>query len=64
MQLKKLKRGDYFTRKQIEYPKESQVLVRDEYDRETGKYICYHWDDVNKYVMLKGTTEVFTDFTF
>ena len=64
MTVKQLKQGDYFTRRPIAEPKESQVYVRDEYDRETRKYICYKWDDVKHYVLLKGTTEIYTDFIF
>ena len=43
-----LKKGDWFTKKEINEPKESQVWVRGEYDRESKKYICYRWDDINR----------------
>ena len=62
--VKELKKGEFFTRREIEYPDERQVLVRGEYDRESKKYCCYHWNDVNSWVMLKGTTKAYTDFTF
>lgn len=64
MTVKELKKETWFTRKQIAYPKESQVYIRGEYDRETKKYICYKWDDINACVLLKGSTEIYTDFIF
>ena len=64
MTVKELKKKEYFTRKQIEYPKDSQVYIRGEYDRETKKYFCYKWNDVNAYILLKGNTTVYTDFIF
>lgn len=62
--LKDVKKGEYFTLKPIEYPSESRVFVRDEYDRETKKFGCYKWSDVNQYTEKKGTTTVYIDFIF
>lgn len=62
--LKDLKKGEYFTLKPIAFPAESQVYVRDEYDRSEKKYWVYKWSDVNAGRFMKGTKEVFTDFTF
>lgn len=39
-----LKKGEYFTLKEIEYPKESQVYVRGDYDRGTKTYSCTKWN--------------------
>lgn len=64
MMLKDLKKGDWFTLKPIANPTERQVYIRGDYDRESKKYSVSHWDDVNDERMLKGSTEVFTDFTF
>ena len=64
MKLKELKRGDWFTLKPIENPKESQVYIRDEYDRESKKYVCGKFSDISASRLLKGDTEVYTDFTF
>lgn len=36
--IKQLKYGEYFTLKEIEFPKENQVWIRDEYDREERAY--------------------------
>ncbi len=60
MQLKDLKRGDFFKRKATS----SIVYIRDEYERTLKKYSCYKFDDVNSEIFLKGSTEVYTDFTF
>lgn len=64
MTVRELKKGEMFTLKPIEYPRESQVYVRDEYDRSTKKYICYKWSDVNAERLLKGDKEVYTEFCF
>ena len=64
MTVKELKKGDYFTKKNIEYPKDNQVWIRDEYDRTEKKYLCYNFSDVNRWAYLKGTAEVYTEFTF
>lgn len=64
MQLKDLKKGDYFTLKPIEYPTEKQVFVRGEYSRESKKYNVVHFDDINHERLLKGETTVYTDFIF
>ena len=62
--VKDLKKGEWFTLKPVEEPKPNQVWVRDEYDRTTKTYICYNWDDVNRYREFKGNKEVYTEFTF
>ncbi|MFM7010300.1 MAG: hypothetical protein ACKO0Z_13390 [Betaproteobacteria bacterium] len=57
--LKSLKSGDYFRRKAT-----GKVLVRGPYDIGSKTFCCHYFDDVNKFVYLKGSTEVITDFTF
>ena len=64
MTLKEIKRGEFFTRKSIENPTESQVWIRGEYDREQKKYECTRFDDINRTIYLKGATTVYTEFTF
>lgn len=64
MKLKELKQGDWFTLKPIEEPKASQVYIRGEYDRTEKKYDCGKFSDISYSRMLKGDTEVYTDFTF
>lgn len=64
MKLKELKQGEYFTKKDISEPTETQVFVRGEYCREDKKYIIYRFSDVNDFQMMKGDKEVFTDFVF
>lgn len=65
MKLKELKKGDFFTLKNIAYPKEGQVYIKDEYDRSTKTYICYAFKDKNIFIRcIKGDKEIFTDFTF
>ena len=46
MKIRELKRGDYFTLKDIAEPKESQVWVRGEYDRSTRTYSATNFSDM------------------
>ena len=64
MLLKELKKGEWFTLKPIEYPKESQVYVRGDYEKSEKKYSCIKWSDINSERFLKGTTIVYTEFIF
>lgn len=64
MKLKDLKKGDYFTKKSIENPSESQVWVRGDYDKSTKTYDCHNWADVNRFCSIKGDKEVFVEFVF
>ena len=64
MLLKELKKGEWFTLKPIEYPKESQVYVRGDYERSEKKYSCIKWSDANSERFLKGSTIVYTEFIF
>lgn len=64
MKIRELKQGDYFTLKQIDEPKESQVWIRGEYDRSTRTYSATNFSDMNRERCFKGDKEVFTDFIF
>jgi len=59
-----LKRGEWFTLRPIAEPKDSQVYIRGEYDRSLRQYECGKFSDISAYRMLKGTTPVYTEFTF
>lgn len=64
MTVKQLKKGEWFTLKPIAEPKESQVFVRGDYDRTEKKYECGKFSDISYSRLLKGDTEVYTDFVF
>ena len=64
MKIKELKQGDFFTKKAVEYPRESQVWVRGAYDRSEKKYECTRFDDASSCCYLRGEKEVFTNFVF
>lgn len=64
MKIKDIKKGDYFTLKDIPEPKDSQVYIRGEYCRENKKYSCYKFNDVNDERFFSGDKEVFTNMTF
>lgn len=62
--IKNLKKGSYFTFKDVDFPSESQVWIRDEYDRESRKYLVYCFGDVNKSRLVSGDKIIFTNFIF
>jgi len=64
MELKELKKGEFFTLKQIEEPKATQVYIRGEYNRECKAYDCINFNDISKFRLLKGDRTIYTDFTF
>ena len=57
--IKDLKHGEYFTLREIEEPKESQVWIRDDYDPAEKEYICYNFADTSKWKYLKGDKKVY-----
>ena len=64
IKLKDLKKGEFFTRKPIEEPKERQVFIKDFYVREDKKYFCQRWSNISDGIELKGDTIVYTEFYF
>lgn len=64
MKIKDLKKGEYFTIKPIEEPKETQVYIKGEYDRNSKKYCCGKFSDISYSRDFDGNKEVYTDFTF
>jgi len=64
MKIKELKKGDFFTKKELDAPKDSQVWIRGDYDRSSKRYECQRFDDACSFCYLPGTKEVFTGFTF
>lgn len=64
MTVKQLKKGEWFTLKPISEPKESQVFIRGDYDRSAKEYECGKFSDISYSRLLKGDTEVYTDFVF
>lgn len=64
MKLKELKKGELFTLKPIETPKESQIFVKDDYDRSEKKYWAGKWSCYGDGKYIDGNREVYTEFTF
>ena len=64
MKIKDLKKGEWFTFKNVEYPTAKQVWIRGHYDRATKTYSVCCFDDVNKERFVKANKEVFTEFIF
>ena len=59
-----IKRGEFFTKKPVEYPNESQVFIKGDYVRTNRKYSCVKFSDVNSECFLKADTTVYVDFIF
>lgn len=64
IKLKDLKKGDFFTLKNIECPTENNVYIRGDYERSTKKYSCTRYDDYCAESFFKGDKIVYTDFIF
>ena len=62
--IEQLKKGEYFTLKPIEYPRESQVYVREDYDHSLKKYGASKFSDFCSDRYFKRGTIVYIDFTF
>lgn len=62
--LSELKKGEYFTTREIAEPNENQVFVKGDYDRSTKTYSCYKFGDVNEERFFKGTQKIFVEFVF
>ena len=62
--IRDLKKDEYFTLRQFEEPKESQVWVMDGYDRAERKWYAYKFADVNDGRYFNGDKDACTGFTF
>lgn len=62
--LKDLKKGEWFTLKEIEYPDINQVWIKGDFDRSEKKYCCTRWDDINRDKLVAGDKIVYVDFIF
>lgn len=62
--LKNVKNGDCFTLRPLREPKDTQVYVRSDYDRETKKYEIYKFFDLGDWRMMRGDRIVYVDFIF
>ena len=64
MTMKELKKGEWFTLKPIQNPRESQVYIRSDYDPSERKYWAIKWSDIGDGKYIAGNREVYTDFEF
>lgn len=62
--VKALKKGELFTKKEIENPTEMQVWIRGKYDRSVKRYEIQCWGDTNKIEYVKGETAAYTEIRF
>lgn len=59
--VKNLNQGTYFKLKPSDT---APVWVRDHYDRASKTYACHKYDDYNHEKFLKGSQNVYINFTF
>lgn len=67
MTLSEIKRGEYFTLKPYAEPNPDQVFIKGAFDRKANKYDCERYNMKCRHGakrMIKGDTEVYTDFVF
>ena len=62
--LRELKKGDFFTKRDIACPSEAQVWIRGDYDRSAKRYECTRFSDFCDVQMMPGDKIVFCGFTF
>ena len=63
-QLRELKKGDWFTLKEIAEPKESQVYIKGDYDKASKTFSVCKFSDTNNERFIKADRQVYVDFTF
>ena len=63
-QLREIKKGDYFTLKEITELKESQVYIKGDYDKASKTFSVCKFSDVNSERFIKADKQVYTEFTF
>lgn len=64
VKVKDLKKGTWFTLKPVEYPKDSQVFIKEEYDLSEKKYWASKFSDISDGRYISGNKEVYVDFVF
>lgn len=64
MTIKDLKKGDFFTLKEIPEPNENQVYIKGEYDKISKTYSCCKFSDMNNEKFYNGSKTIFSGFTF
>lgn len=64
IKLNELKKGEYFTLKDIAEPNNSQIYIKGEYDRGSKTFSCVKFSDTNSERFFKVSKEVFTEFIF
>jgi hypothetical protein len=60
LKLKDVKQGEFVRRK----PDSRKTYIRKEYDQSTKKYTLQDFEDINRCLYLKGSTEVHVGFDF
>ena len=63
-ELRNLKKGTLFTKKEIAYPNDSQVWVKGDYIRSMKRFECYRYSDANDFQYMRPDKLVYTDMTF
>ena len=64
MTIRELKKGEFFTKKDILHPNETQVWIKGDYDRALKRYECTRFSDCNDMQYIRGDKEVYTNLIF
>lgn len=64
MKIRDIKKGEFFTLKEISEPKESQVYIKGDYDKASKTFSVCKFSDMNSERFLKADKQVYTEFTF
>jgi hypothetical protein len=51
--LSNVKKGNYFTLKNVDKPKSKDLYVKGDYESSLKAYSCYKYDDVKKEIFIK-----------
>lgn len=62
--LRRLKKGAWFVIRPYQFPTESQVWIKLDYDRTTNRYCACRFSDTNDFRTFSADELVSTDFIF
>ena len=60
----RFKKGRVVYKKEVAYPNDNQVWVKEDYDRKEKGFWCSRFSDIGDCQLIKATKTVYTDFIF
>ena len=64
VKLRDVKKGDFFTKKAIDCPSDTQVWIKGDYDRSSKRYSCTRCSDFCDEQFMSPDKLVYTDFIY